>query len=98
MSPPADLLDYWTVRRQSIDAALRQRFPEPGGSLQRISDAASYTLLAPGKRVRGLLALATNEALRGSETAALGLAGVVEIVHAASLILDDLPSMDNAMM
>jgi geranylgeranyl diphosphate synthase type II len=55
-----------------------------------------YVLLAPGKRLRGTLVLATCEMLRGSEAAALQLACAVELVHASSLVLDDLPCMDDA--
>jgi geranylgeranyl pyrophosphate synthase len=54
-----------------------------------------YTALAPSKRVRAAMALLGAE-LCGDEAAGLGVALAVEIVHAASLVLDDLPSMDNA--
>jgi geranylgeranyl pyrophosphate synthase len=55
-----------------------------------------YTLLLPGKRLRGIVVLAASDLLRGDPDGALPLAVAVELVHAASLILDDLPSMDNA--
>src|SRR5258705_10786398 len=55
-----------------------------------------YTLLLPGKRLRGILVLASCELLKGRRDDALPLACAVEMVHASSLILDDLPSMDNA--
>ena len=55
-----------------------------------------YTLLAPGKRLRGITLLAVTELLRGPVEEALRLACAVEMVHASSLILDDLPSMDDA--
>ena len=96
MVVPGDRSGSWTAGRERIDAALRRRFPGADDRPQGVSGAVRYTLLAPGKRVRGLLVLVTNEALLGPEAAALDLAGVVECVHAASLILDDLPSMDNA--
>lgn len=54
-----------------------------------------YTALAPSKRVRAAMALLGAE-LCGNEAAGLGVALAVELVHAASLVLDDLPSMDNA--
>jgi geranylgeranyl pyrophosphate synthase len=54
-----------------------------------------YTLLAPSKRVRATVALLAAD-LFGRESRAMGVATAVECVHAASLILDDLPSMDNA--
>ncbi len=56
-----------------------------------------YGMLAPGKRVRPLLALLIAEAAGGQGRAfALDAGCAVEFVHTASLILDDLPSMDNA--
>ena len=54
-----------------------------------------YTALAPSKRVRAAMALLGAE-LCGDESAGLGVALAVELVHASSLVLDDLPSMDNA--
>ena len=54
-----------------------------------------YSLLTPGKRVRPLLAILAAEACDGSSEAALPAAVAVEMVHAYSLIHDDLPAMDN---
>lgn len=54
-----------------------------------------YSLLAPGKRLRPLLVLLAAEACGGTEEAALPAAGAVEMVHAYSLIHDDLPAMDD---
>jgi len=55
-----------------------------------------YALLAPGKRLRGALVLGTSSMLRGDAAAALEVACAVEMIHTASLVLDDLPSMDDA--
>ncbi len=52
--------------------------------------------LSPGKRLRPLAALAAAELARAPRDAALAPAVAVEFVHAASLVLDDLPSMDDA--
>ncbi len=60
-----------------------------------VNDAMRYTLLAPSKRVRAVLVLLSAE-LCGSATRAMPAACAVEAIHAASLILDDLPSMDDA--
>jgi geranylgeranyl diphosphate synthase type II len=54
-----------------------------------------YSLLGGGKRLRPLLALAAAEAVGGRAQVALPLALAVEMIHAYSLIHDDLPSMDN---
>lgn len=61
-----------------------------------LHQAERYALLAPGKRLRGVTVLACAEMLRGERAAALPFAAAVEMVHASSLILDDLPSMDDA--
>jgi len=54
-----------------------------------------YSLLAPGKRLRPLLAILAAEACGGSDQAALPAACAVEMVHTYSLIHDDLPAMDD---
>src|SRR5690348_166474 len=54
-----------------------------------------YSLLAPGKRLRPLLVLLAAEARGGRDTAALPAACAVEMIHAYSLIHDDLPAMDD---
>jgi geranylgeranyl diphosphate synthase type II len=61
-----------------------------------LHQAERYALLAPGKRLRGVTVLAVAEMLRGERATALPFAAAVEMVHASSLILDDLPSMDDA--
>jgi len=60
----------------------------------RVRDAVHYSLTGEGKRLRGLLVLAAYDALGGKGNA-IGLAAAVEIVHAYSLVHDDLPCMDN---
>ena len=52
--------------------------------------------LSPGKRLRPLAALAAGELVRAPAAASLPVAVAVELTHAASLVLDDLPSMDDA--
>ncbi len=54
-----------------------------------------YSLLAGGKRLRPVLALASCEAVGGKVEAAMGLACAVEMIHTYSLIHDDLPCMDD---
>ena len=61
-----------------------------------LRDAILYSLLGPGKRIRPLLCLHSFRALGGSDEArALPAAAAVEMVHAFSLIHDDLPGLDN---
>jgi geranylgeranyl pyrophosphate synthase len=60
----------------------------------RLREAIHYSLTGEGKRLRGLLLMASYDALRGTGDASR-LAAAVEVVHAYSLVHDDLPCMDN---
>jgi geranylgeranyl diphosphate synthase, type II len=66
---------------------------EPG--TERLEEAMRYSLLAGGKRIRPVLALATAEALRRPPGHVLPLAAAIEMIHTYSLIHDDLPAMDD---
>ena len=62
---------------------------------QQLFEAARYTLLNPGKRLRPLLTLATAEAFGAGTDTALDPACAIEMIHTYSLIHDDLPCMDD---
>jgi geranylgeranyl diphosphate synthase type II len=66
---------------------------EPGTA--RLEEAMRHSLLAGGKRIRPVLALATAEALGRDPDGVLPLAAAIEMVHTYSLIHDDLPAMDD---
>lgn len=59
-------------------------------------EAMRYAALAPGKRLRPILTLATAGMFGSDDEAVVDVACAVELVHACSLVLDDLPSMDDA--
>jgi len=61
----------------------------------KLGDAMRYAVLDGGKRLRPLLVMAANEAVGGNVQAALRAACAVELIHAYSLVHDDLPCMDN---
>ena len=65
------------------------------GAPDRLRQAMRYSLLAGGKRLRGCLLLASCEMAGGSAEEALPFAAALEMIHAYSLIHDDLPAMDN---
>jgi geranylgeranyl diphosphate synthase, type II len=65
------------------------------GGDERLEEAMRYSLLAGGKRIRPVLALATAEALGQDPEQVLPLAAAIEMVHTYSLIHDDLPAMDD---
>ena len=64
----------------------------------RLGDAMRYAVLDGGKRLRPLLVLAAREAVNGNHDAALRAACAVELIHAYSLVHDDMPCMDNDVM
>jgi geranylgeranyl diphosphate synthase, type II len=81
--------------RLRVEAALR-RLTEDAARSPRIGAAIEDSLFAPAKRLRPILTLLVAEVLRGEPETVLPPAGAVEMIHTASLILDDLPSMDDA--
>ena len=86
-------LDKWRRSvEHSLEDALPPRRPDPG----RMVEAMRYTLFLPGKRIRGIICHAVGELFGGREKDLAALAVAVEMVHAASLILDDLPAFDDA--
>jgi geranylgeranyl diphosphate synthase, type II len=89
--PALDLDRY----RERIDAALDHYATFDGGCPANLSDAIRYALLGPGKRLRPHLVLTGAEACGGSIETALPAACAVEMVHAYSLVHDDLPAMDD---
>jgi geranylgeranyl diphosphate synthase, type II len=66
---------------------------EPG--TEGLAEAMRYSLLAGGKRIRPVLALATASALGRTPATVLPLAAALELIHTYSLIHDDLPAMDD---
>ena len=85
---------FFSEYQRSVDAELRRLVPDEGEPVRR---SMAYTVHAPSKRVRPVLTLLCAELCGGKTVqAALPIAASVELVHAASLILDDLPSMDDA--
>jgi geranylgeranyl diphosphate synthase, type II len=91
-----DLESWLAQRRTAVDDLLDAELPQPGDDPGRLIEAMRYSLLAPGKRLRPILALAAAEAVGARPEAAVRLAAAaVELVHCYSLIHDDLPAMDD---
>ena len=80
-----------------IEAALERVLPEsPAGSLTApVTESMRYSLMAGGKRIRPVMALAFCQLCGGDPDQALPFACAVEMVHTYSLIHDDLPCMDD---
>jgi geranylgeranyl pyrophosphate synthase len=78
--------------KEKIEARLRELIPARD---ETIFEAARYSLLSPGKRLRPLLTLAAAADLGADPLLALDAACAIEIIHTYSLIHDDLPCMDD---
>ena len=78
------------------DAALDRLIAVPEGLEARVFDAMRYAALAPGKRLRPFLVLASSRLFGVSERGALQVAAAIELVHCYSLVHDDLPAMDDS--
>lgn len=82
--------------RTVIDRRLGLLLPGAQMVPQRLHQAMRYSLLASGKRLRPLLTVLMARHLGGDDLAAIDPACAIEMVHAASLIMDDLPAMDDS--
>jgi geranylgeranyl diphosphate synthase type II len=89
-----ELEEYLRAKRSEVEAHLREALrPEPGLP-PPLLEAMRYSLMAPGKRLRPLLVVLAAEACGGG-SAPWAAACAVEMIHAYSLIHDDLPVMDD---
>jgi len=87
--------DWIEVQRARVEWALEQVVPAPTLIPGNLHEAMRYATLGEGKRMRPLLVFAAGE-LVGAPTDALAYAGAaVELIHAYSLVHDDLPCMDD---
>jgi len=90
-----DLHAYLKERRALVDDALDRFLPPVTAAPGRLHEAIRYSVLAPGKRLRPILVLASAEAVGGQPETVLPTACALECIHVFSLIHDDLPCMDN---
>ena len=81
--------------RKRIDVALERRLPNAEDPPQRLHAAMRYAVLGGGKRVRAILAYASADAVGGLSKGLDVPACAVEMIHAYSLVHDDLPAMDD---
>jgi farnesyl diphosphate synthase len=85
-------IDTYTAR---VDSALDRALPAKSTSPERLHSAMRYAVLTGGKRVRPLLVYATGECLQIEPQLLDAPAVAIELIHAFSLVHDDLPAMDN---
>ena len=84
------------IATRLTDALIERLLAVPPGLEARVYEAMRYSALAPGKRLRPLLVLASSTLFGVSRRSALQVAAAIEMVHAYSLIHDDLPAMDDS--
>jgi geranylgeranyl diphosphate synthase, type II len=84
--------------RTSVDFRLEALLPSTEMGPSSLIDAVRDISLRPGKRVRPLLAMLSAAHFGGCGLAAIDFGCALELIHAASLVLDDLPCMDDAAM
>ncbi|HSM97682.1 MAG TPA: polyprenyl synthetase family protein, partial [Gallionella sp.] len=91
----ADFQGWLAARQSHFEAVLSELLPRAEVAPQRLHEAMRYAVLDGGKRVRPLLAFAAGE-LAGADAARVDIAAAaVELIHAYSLVHDDMPCMDD---
>ena len=83
------------LARERTERALQRWLPEAIIAPQRLHEAMRYAVLGGGKRVRPVLVYGTGQALGVPPERLDGPACAVELIHAYSLVHDDLPAMDD---
>ena len=78
-----------------VETALDILLPAPEGAEARLCEAMRYATLGGGKRLRAFLVMETAALFSVSETCAARVAASIEMLHAYSLVHDDLPAMDD---
>lgn len=90
-----DFAQWAQTHQVRVERALEHALTVPGSTPEPLRTAMRYATLDGGKRVRPLLAYATGEAVGAPVNAIDAVAMAVEMIHAYSLVHDDLPCMDN---
>jgi farnesyl diphosphate synthase len=90
-----DFTSWMSAHQARVEQTLDRVLPSAGIAPLRLHEAMRYSVLGGGKRVRALLAFAAGEAAAAPIDATAIAAAAVELIHAYSLVHDDLPCMDN---
>lgn len=94
-SAPAALAAFLEEARRATDIELERRLRVTGEDPGRLVEAMHYAATGPGKRLRPALVLAAAEACGGTRASAMPAAAAIEMLHAYTLVHDDLPAMDD---
>ena len=92
---PAKLGEAMKKRAQEVEHALDVLLPLPDGQEKRLIEAMRYAVLGGGKRLRGFLVMEVAHLFSVAPACAARVAASVEMLHAYSLVHDDLPAMDD---
>lgn len=95
MGPDLPFADWVEERQRRIEGVLDRALAPSSSTPPTLTEAMRYATLDGGKRMRPLLAYAAGELAQAAPDAVDGVAAAVEMIHAYSLVHDDLPSMDN---
>ena len=87
--------DYLIQCAALVDAQLESILPSPAGPAEQLFAVMRYSVFNGGKRIRPALCFAAAEAIADSDRNTAKVAAALEMVHAYSLIHDDLPAMDD---
>lgn len=93
--PDVDLQGALTQAARTVEAAIDSLLPPVEGGEARLIEAMRYATLGGGKRLRAFLAMQSAALFSVSETCAARVGAAVEMLHAYSLVHDDLPAMDD---
>ncbi|HEY6039289.1 MAG TPA: polyprenyl synthetase family protein [Kofleriaceae bacterium] len=94
-SAPTQLAGFLEEMRVLVDRELDRRLKPPADDPGRLVEAMHYAATGPGKRLRPAIVIAAAEACGGTREAALPAAAALEMLHAYTLVHDDLPAMDD---
>src|SRR5512146_2852198 len=94
-SAPPLVQQFLEDSRVTVDRELDRRLAPPADDPGRLAAAMHYAATGPGKRLRPAIVLAAAEACGGTRDAALPAACAIEMLHAYTLVHDDLPAMDD---
>ena len=92
---PNTLKDLLISYGNQVDAQLEQILPQPQGPAEALFAAMRYSVFNGGKRLRPALCFAAAEAVAATDANTARVAAALEMIHAYSLIHDDLPAMDD---
>jgi farnesyl diphosphate synthase len=95
MNAALNFTDWAALHQVRIEAVLDEVLPQPDAVPQKLHSAMRYSVMGGGKRVRALLCYAAAELCHTHEPIADAAAAAVELIHAYSLVHDDMPCMDN---